>query len=557
MKKHILSLAIMASIMAGCSKIDLDEALNGTTLGTSLATPIGSIDVTLSDLYKQFDTIIVPEVADDGTVFIYWEEAITLDEFNIKDFTKGQELSGSLSITDNPTIAGIVASLPDVPLPKGSYTLSDTLFYSFNFDESNDTNIYNIDSIKINHAMLEFGIDVTGLTLDEGTYIEAEISFPTLKSKKPIVFKAIASTSRINIERAINPFIAEFERSGMNSVDMYLAFKIVSDGTKRISASSSINYSVEIKDIDFDVLYGYIYNKKPISSNHTQIELPNTEQLAEFLENNIVNLYNPEFSIYLTTNLGVDATLDVRQIYAISKSGNKRYADFNGKQSFTKEINTPKTPYDSESDKVTLDRDFGKINKLFEEIPDSLILDWDLYIGKEGEESSSNFIVDPIQVDPKFVIKVPIWFDKGTYIQYEDTLDADLTAINGEWTDIINIEKFDVYMNFENTLPVHANADIAFLDSLGNELYVAEDIVIPCPEVDELGRSTEVASHEEVFGFPHDAIANIIKTKKIAIIIHVDGHDENASINFHANDGLKVKVSAYASMSVTPSNQTK
>lgn len=557
MKKYILSLTIIASMIVSCSKIDLDNALGDLSLGTSLATPIGTIDITLSDLYKQFDTIIAPEVADDGTVFVYWEEAIKIDEFDIKDFTKGQKTTESLSVLDDPTIAGMVASFPNIPLPKGTYMLCDTVPYSFNFDEQSDTSTYYIDSIKINHAMLEFGIDVTGLTLDEGTYIEAEISFPTLKSKKPIVFKAIASTSRINIERAINPFIAEFKRSGMNSVDMCLAFKIVSDGTKRVSASSSINYSVEIKDIDFDIVYGYMYSKAPITSNHTKIELPNTEQLSEFMGKNLVSLYNPEFSIYLTTNLGVDATLDVRQIYAMTKSGAKKYADFNGKQSFTKEINTPKTPYDSESDKVTLDRDSGKINKLFEEIPDSIMLDWDLYIGKEGEESSSNFIVNPIQVDPKFSIKVPVWFDKETYIQYEDTLDANLTAINGEWTDIINIEKFEVYMNFENTLPVHARADIAFLDSLGNELFVAEDVNIPCPEVDELGRSTEAASHEEVFGFPHDAIANIIKTKKIAISILVDGHDKDATINFHANDGLKVKVSAYASVSVTPGNLTK
>ena len=51
--------------------------------------------------------------------------------------------------------------------------------------------------------------------------------------------------------------------------------------------------------------------------------MPNTEQLSEFLESNFVSLYNPEFSIYLTTNLGVDATLAVRQVYAISKTGNK------------------------------------------------------------------------------------------------------------------------------------------------------------------------------------------------------------------------------------------
>lgn len=558
MKRYILSLAILAGMMASCSKLDLDSAFGGQTLGTALATPIGTINITLSNLYKQFDTIIVPEVAEDSTVFIYWEQAIKIDQFDIKDFTKGQIVSGSISTIDNPTIAGITASLSDVPLPKGNYLLNDTMLYTFNFDEQSDTSTYYIDSIKINHAMLRFGVDVTGLTLDENTYIETEISFPTLKSRKPLTFKAIAATNHIDIERAINPFIAEFKRSSMNSIDMHLKFKIVSDGTKRISPNSTINYYVEIKDIDYDVVYGYIYSKKPITSNHTKIDLPNTEQLSEFLESNFVSLYNPEFSIYLTTNLGVDATLAVRQVYAISKTGNKTEAHFkNGEKSFTKNINTPTTPFDSKNDSVTLDRNFGEINKLFEEIPDSIMLDWDVYIGTSGEESGKNFIVNPIQVDPRFSIRVPVWFDKETYIEVEDTLDADLTAINGEWADIVNIETFEIFLNFENSLPIHASADIAFLDSLGNELYKAEEVEIPCPMVDSLGRSTEVARHEEVFEFPHDKIANIIKTKKIAISIRVDGHDENATINFHANDGLKVKVSAYASVLITSDNITK
>ena len=109
MKKHILSLAIMASLMVSCSKIDLDNALGDLSLGTSLATPIGTIDITLSDLYKQFDTIIAPEIADDGTVFVYWEEAIKIDEFDIKDFVinAGAEMLVA--------IAGDIIRMPGLP----------------------------------------------------------------------------------------------------------------------------------------------------------------------------------------------------------------------------------------------------------------------------------------------------------------------------------------------------------------------------------------------------------------------------------------------------------
>ena len=552
MKKNILFIVMLAGLIAGCTKIDLD-AISDQTINTSLAVPIGKMSISLSDIYKQFDTIITPQTDEDNTVFIYWEEPIKIDQFDIKDFTKGETYRGSVSPLDNTALNTLIGLLPQgtpVVLPAGNYLIADTLSYSFNFNETSDVNQYRIDSIIINQAMLKFGLDLTNITLDDGTYIETELSFPTLKSSKPIKFNIVASSSHIDLEQAINPFIANFGQTGTNAIDMYISFKLVSDGTKTISSNTSIDFSIGIENIDYDVVYGYIYSSNPICSNHTVIELPNTEQLDEFISSNSVGLYNPEFSINFTTNLGIDAKLEVNEIYAMAKK-NKKNAIFNGKQSFTQFIGTPTTPHTSESTKVTLDRNFGGLNELFRDIPDSLVIDWDIFIGDAENKFNQDFITNPIQVDADFSVRIPIWFDKGTSVSCGDTIDADLTGINGEWANYIDFERFDIYLNFENTLPVHANAHLTFLDSLDNAIFTTDELDIPCPHVDELGRSTEASHKENVLQFSDEQIGYIMRTKKIIANFAVNGYDEESTMNFHASDGLSVKISAYATLKIT------
>lgn len=547
MKKQILLFLTIAMSIAGCSKIDLDS-IGEQSVGTSLATPIGTINASIFDIYKKFDTIIDLQYDQDNTVFLYWEQPLKIDKFDIKDFSCGEKLSATYKLDE---IIG--SSVPDgmsIPLVKGTYVIKDTLNYSFNFNELDATQRYAIDSILIRHALLEMTLNATDITLDENTYIEAELSFPGMKGQNPIVIKAIAAQNFIEIERNLGYFMASFNNSGTNDVEIQIAFKLVSDGTKTISSTSAISFSTEIKDIKYDILYGYVYSSNPISTNHTVIKLANTDQLYEFVNKNIVSLYNPELTISLTNNIGVDAYLKVNDVYALTRTGKKTNALFRGEPSFTKTVETSQRPYESATASIKLDRNFGGLNELFKEIPDSLILNWEMYIGNE-EEEHNDFIIDPIQLDAKFSTRVPIWFDKGATITFEDSLEADLTAINGEWTDYVDMQKFEIFLNFENTLPVHAKARIAFLDSIGNELFAKEDFDIECPPVDELGRSEEAAIKEITLEFTEEAIGNILKTKKIALKYLIDGYDEESTINFHASDGINVKISAYATIAVT------
>lgn len=560
MKRYILLLAIMASTVVGCSKINLDS-LSDQELGTALAIPIGNVNITLANIYKQFDTIITPQVDDNNTVFIYWEKPFKVDEFDLKVLTKGEKFEGSLSFLDDATLEELIKGLPDgqrIPLPQGYYQLKDTVRYSFNFNEQSQERIYFIDSVLFRNTTLNLELDLTDIELDENTYLEAEIHFPNLASDKAMKFQATATTGHTELQRNTGEFIAGFERTGTNEVDMYVTFKIVSDGTKTISKNSAVDYSVEFNDINFEIVHGYIYNKAPVCSNHTVIALPDIDQLYKFMETNLVALYNPQLSISLTTNLGVDASIRVNQAYATTRSGKVTHAVFDNDNTWFEEpIATPKVPYDTANYNLTLDRDFGKLNELFREIPDSFIIDWDVYMGQTEHISYSNFIVDPIQLDAKFSIRVPIWFDKGTYVNFNDTIPADLTAINNEWANYIDIDKFDIFLNIENTLPVHANAILTFLDENDNVISTKEDLVIPCPRVDEYGRSIETATDEMTLEFVGQDIANIVKTKKIAIEFLTTGYDEESTINFHATDGIKVKVSAYANVKTSISNFKK
>lgn len=554
MKKYLLIFVVIAGIMTGCNKeINLDDVMGGQSLGTGLALPIGTFNITLLDLYNSFDSLSELHFDEDNTIFLYWETPIAIDQFNVKDLTKGQKLVASYSLKDDATLGPLMNLLPDglqMPLPEGSFVIADTLKYKFNFNEVTDTSTYYIDSVIISHAKLAFDLRIHGLTLDNNTFVEAELSFPTLQSVKPVEIKAMATTSHIDITRYLNNLKAEFERVGENSIDMNVVIKIVSDGTKSVTKDAGISLETGFEDLEYDAIFGYIYLKNPISSNHTTLTIPDSEMLSEFLGNNTVGLYNPEFSISLTTNLGIDAQLKVNELYSI-KNGRKKPATFEGgSESFTRDLNRPLTPGDTATTTVTIDRNYGHLNDIFNEVPDSIVIDWDFFIGK-AEPEYNNFIVDPIKLDANFSIRVPIWFDKGTSISLDDTIAADLTGMNGEWTDYLKINAFQIFLDFENTLPIHANASIIFLDEYNKMVFMTEDVDIPCPEIDDMGRSQGTAKNEIMLGFTHDEVPNIMKTKKIAIQLSLNGYDEDSTINFHTTDGIKVKVSAYANMDVT------
>ena len=441
-------------------------------------------------------------------------------------------------------------------MPPITIELKDTLKYRFNFNEDNDSNRYMIDSILIRKAKINLGIEMTGIELDENNYIEAELSFPTLIAQKPVAIQAHVATSVVDLERQIGSFIATFGNDTVSAIDMYITFKLVTDGSATITPDATISYATSFSDIEYDIIYGYIYSTKPITSNHTTIGLGNIEQLYEFVEKNVVSLYNPEFIIELTTNLGLDAKLDVKEISTKTRTGHVTKAKFGGKDSFEKRIESAQAPGSSATTTLTLDRNFGQMNELFKEIPDSLILDWDIMIGEETP-SHNNFIIDPIQLDAKFAIRVPVWFDKGTDINFEDTLDADLTGINGDWTNYVDMQKFEIFLNFQNTLPIQGYASLEFMDSLGNTLFDAKEIEIACPPVDDLGRSKEVAEKEVTLSFTDEEIGLILQTKKIALHYQIQGHDNESTINFHATDGLRVKISAYATATISTSKKEK
>jgi len=540
MKTRLLFFVTIAMVIAGCSKIDLDE-LSKQSVGTSLATPIGTIDATVWDVYKMFDTIITPEIGEDNTVFLYWEQPISIDKFDFKDFTSGDEAYGSYSLSQT---AGL--------LPKKTFYIRDTLLYSFNFNEASATKTYAIDSILIKRALFDLGITVTDLQLDENTYIEAEVKFPTL-STSGLAFRAIVTTNEMSIERQTGYFMASFAGSLTNTVPMLITFKLVSDGTKTVTSNSAISYTAKFRNIDYDVVHGYFYSKNPICSNHTTIKLDNTKQLYDFVAKNTVNLYNPEIIINLTTNVGTDAAIHFNSICAITKKGQRTTASFNGVPYTTQAIKIAQRPHATAETEIKFDRNYGNTHELFKKIPDSLTVDWDLYLGAT-DSVHNDFMVNPIKVDGTLATRIPMWFDKGTDIHFADTLDADLTSINGDWINYVNIKKFQVFLKFQNTLPMQAEAEVTFLDFKKNVLYIAHDIEIACPRVDEYGRSTEIAEKEVVLEFTGEEVRQILQTKKIAVSYVVGGYDEESTINFHATDGLRVKVSAYATMTVSIPN---
>ena len=92
-----------------------------------------------------------------------------------------------------------------------------------------------------------------------------------------------------------------------------------------------------------------------------------------------------------------------------------------------------------------------------------------------------------------------------------------------------------------------ASMDLAFLDSLGNELYLVNDIDIDCPEVNPDGTVKETTNQRVTpILFLNDTIHMIMRTKSIRFTAVLKGKDAESLTNIKATDNLSVEVSAFA-----------
>ncbi|MCQ2329455.1 MAG: hypothetical protein MJZ93_02725 [Paludibacteraceae bacterium] len=545
--KAIIGIAATIGIVAGCTKVDLDNA-GDVNYGAALAVPVGTVHITMGDILNLAKVSAI-STDEDCSINLFWQDEPKILRVDLGDYTHGERITGDLNIVNQiPAISAIISALPDgfaIAVPEGSYSFEKDMAYAFGFNAVNDDEERIIRSVEIAKANLDIALNTQGITLNENNYIDVEISFPNIQQQDEVkIFKLHMINSAASLVDTMKQFSISFPTSDTrNEVTMHMKCELVSDGEMTITKQAAMGYDTYFNLMDTKFATGKFWRAAPVYADKLSIAVPANITNADIFKGNNLFVHNPQLKASITNNIGVDITLNLNEISAKGKDGQTRYAMFNGSKKKTIPLSRPMVPQDTAFDMLVFDRENGELHELFKSVPTLVNVDCNVMTGKKGS-TYEDFIVNPTEVKLDIQCKLPLWFDAGTEMTYADTIKADFSNLNGEWSDVMSIEQFNVYMDINNGFPFDFRTDISFADENGNIFYTREDVAINSAYTDENGLSIESSNQILTLIFEDADVKEIFKAKKMIIKATIASKEHQ--MNIRTTDKLDIKVSAFA-----------
>ena len=552
LKRLLFPIMVSSIILIGCVEtMKLDDLNSEISLNPALALPIGSVHAYMTDLLSFTDSTYIGTDTCNG-VYVYYKEDNQNMHFQVDDFSEGETLDETLTLRTVKEFEDIFKLLDDFGiketyLPAGSYPFTRETMYHFGFNEyiEGEKDIH-VDSAIINYAEINFALDIEGIEINENTYLMLEFHFPgLLDDEYTNRFENIKITEpHYEYKNTMSHFMAHFDITNAlsNAVDFVVDFKIISDGTSKITSNAKINFKTDIKFINFDAIYGHIWQKDKYKSDKVVFDLPADIFQIDILKNNNILFSNPQLDITLHSNIGVPLLLQIEEFH-YTKSGETYIYDTHETCNFP--ITIPDNIGESYTTNFKLDKTNSPIAQILSSFPERIELDWAMYANDSVREHTHYFI-NPVEVDMDFEVTIPFQFDPTTSISYRDTIETDLESLLSSVTDIVNIDTLVLYLDIANSLPASTSAKLYYLDENYNLLFESNEFEIEAGEVDGDGKVINPTIQNKEIGFNSSLAQKIMTTKNLVLEITLKTKDDNSKIYIQTTDKVDIDLSAYA-----------
>ncbi len=561
--KKLLTFILLCGLLSSCiTDINLKDANTDISLNPALALPIGSVHAHMTDLLTLVDSSYIKEDTSNG-IYVYYKEDNHDMHFHIDEFTNGETLNETLTLRTVNELSDIFNlldrfGLDEAPLPSGNYAFKKETLYHFGFNEyiEGEKDVH-IDSAIIQHAEIYFDVWVEGIELTENTYLEFDFNFPgLLDDEYANRFENIqVKTPHYEYRNTMDHFMAHFdiEKATSNSVDLVLDFRIISDGNSTITSDAKIKFKTDIKFINFDEIYGHVWQREKYKSEAVSFDLPTDLFTSDILKNNKILFSDPRLGINLTSNIGVPMLLQIENFH-YTKDGEEHV--INTKETCNFPIDIPKNVGDNYTTHFEINKDNSPIAEILSAMPENIKLDWAVYANDSIREHMHYFI-NPIVTNMDFEVTVPFQFDPTTQIFYKDTIAADLEETLSTITNIVNIDTVSLYLDITSSLPATAIVKLCYLDENNNLLFESKEFTVEAAEVDGDGRVLNPTIQNKEIGFSSNLAKEIMDTKNIAFEIGLKTKDDNSKLYIQTTDKLDITLSAYAKAKINLTTNTQ
>jgi len=531
MKKAVFYILFLL-FLSSCIKEEIDPSLISTNLKLqpAIAVPIGYLNMSL-DKYLA-DSLKPEQLTEDSTGFFtlfYHQNVYSLraDEF----LTFNHPISQSNSFSNN------TGSDIDLSIIPSNLKYYDTIRVNLNFDNSNGERI---DSVKIEKADLNFSVNSSYNIQGDLKITIPQISKNGVKYTKTTQINGFNTANQL-VGYTLNPSF----RNDSNVVELIIEATVQNSNVTIPNSSTFINYSLELSNLDYSVIYGYL-GKQTITLDEQSFDLPFFEKIME----GSFHFEQPELKIKFENSFGFPLSFSFSRFDASTK--NKGSLQVSG-ASFPVSGNpfTLKYPNMGQvgqaiNDSLTLNPQNTNLFDVLEALPTQIVFAADAQAN--AQTNNYNFITDSSRLQTDVEISLPM-YGNASVLVLQDTMDFRLSDFYDPNTQ--SIKKLSFTLNFINSFPVAVDAQIYFYDEnrqLIDSLFTTPFSLPGGEDIDGDGKTDATKSDAIIVEIDKDKISKIENTYYLLNKgrVHTTNSDKNPpeNVKFYSDYALRADLGA-------------
>lgn len=494
----------------GCrSEVDFNNIDSTAQLGLGMAIPVGSLNLTVSDLIgSNIPGLYVDTLKNKGVLTFRMDTTISryYHQVDLKEHIseKTVDLEVYKKLNENSALAAMLTTNGKVTGTGEPITLDFPLTLKLNgINQSFDDLGERIDSALIDMASFSSQIDTSHLplqwewidqvTLDLGpqvtrpagnTMVVYDKNRDTDKTKFNYGLKVPTDVDKFRIIMMKNRKPNGWSQHQFNVVDtcqftIHFTFTIPAGQEVEVSPDAKFVYHLGVQFVDYSAIWGMFRPSKDMHSEQV-IDLGNSWGDLEYITRMHMPFSDPVVNVNIGTQVAGALLIDSAYIFTEDHNRQRTSADFGDGKDFRRvmfqegEYLSLNSQIGDSTTKmnVTFDNTVqgGQIHRLFRNIPSKL--GYKFAVSFDEQQTPQIRIPENTAIKIKVNATLPLMFNEGLHIDFADTVrDVNLSAFTMDSLlaqvkeiDSLHINELRIIMNAENDIPLCMKVYMRCLD---------------------------------------------------------------------------------------------
>lgn len=501
--------------------------------GNSMAIPIGKTTIYLDSIIGGLDADTTVLRVENGVyVFRY---AGTMDmsgltnELGNFSLAPVNGVSGSINMYDATLAPSVPFNIPPTPNP---YTYSGTA--SINLP-SFSTPLISVDSVQLKNTFMSISLGNAGLG---GAKLPESIQATFTAQGTGAVYYVDgnpATTWTVRMGETKQVEIRKLRLAGgagtltLNQT-VTMDIQQAGDVTAEQKIQTTLNYTINMSAVDFDVVYGKVDYSLPASN----LDPINFDALGELLsENDVLSFYNPTIKVNTTGNLGVPVDITLNMSTSNSKSGASRSLT-----NTTLNMLPASAPGQTKVNNFVIDKNNGT-DELFKINPDQINLGYS--VRTVTNTPYNHFISKNSSLSMDYAMEIPLQFGSDLNLNIGQTMESPVgdLGILDDQDDLV----LGLTLAVKNRIPLALKLKLTALDQDSVTLFTTESGTIAAAAIDALtGKANAVTETNTSLSLTSTQIEKLKDTKKFHVGFVITASGQGSYVSVQPTDYIEIKV---------------